>query len=141
MIPGANSTRSLRVKDLLPNLLPKYQAYDLGGYSSENLILMTRSSSLHPTGADEQFRHVDAKYPGVIYEIACSQSGKDLDKAAWAYIPYSNGDIKAVIGFELGYGESKEARVSLWRPHYEKGDNGPLDTLGVNTVVDRMVGF
>jgi hypothetical protein len=90
---------------------------------------------------DEQFQHVDAKYPGVVYEIACSQSGQDLDKAAWDYIPHSNGDIKVVVGFQLGYGKGKEARVSLWRPRYWKGDNEPLETLDVETIVDHVVGI
>jgi hypothetical protein len=61
---------------------------------------------------------VDAKYPGLVCEIVCSQSGKDLDEAAWDYIPHSNGDIKAVVEFQLGESKGKEARVSLWRPRY-----------------------
>jgi hypothetical protein len=49
----------------------------------------------------------------VVYEIACLQDGRELDKAAWTYILYSNRNIKAVVGFELGYGKSKEARISI----------------------------
>jgi hypothetical protein len=82
---------------------------------------------------------VDAKYPGVVYEIARSQSGKDLDKAAWDYIPHSNGDIKAVVGFQLGYGVDKEASISLWRPRYLRGDNEPIEILDVETAVDHIV--
>ena len=40
---------------------------------------------------DEQFQHKEAEYPGVVYEIACSQDGRELGKSAWTYIPYSNG--------------------------------------------------
>ena len=52
----------------------------------------------------------------MVYEIACSQDGKELGKAAWTYIPYSTGNIKVVVGFELGYGKNKEARISMWQP-------------------------
>ncbi|KAF4629030.1 hypothetical protein G7Y89_g9119 [Cudoniella acicularis] len=68
---------------------------------------------------DEQFQHEEAEYPGVMYEIAWSQDGRELGKAAWTYIQYSNANIKAVVGFELGYG-NKEARISMWQPHYLK---------------------
>ena len=44
---------------------------------------------------DEQFQHEEAESPGVVYEIACSQGGRELGKAAWTYIPYSNANIKA----------------------------------------------
>jgi hypothetical protein len=44
-----------------------------------------------------------------VYEIACPQDGRELGKAAWIYIPCSNGNIKAVVGFELEYGKNKKA--------------------------------
>jgi hypothetical protein len=31
---------------------------------------------------DEQFQHEQAEYPGVLYEIACSQDSRSLRKAA-----------------------------------------------------------
>ena len=31
---------------------------------------------------DEQFQHKEAEYPGVVYEIASSQGGGELGKAA-----------------------------------------------------------
>lgn len=67
---------------------------------------------------NEQFQHKDALYPSVIFEVACSQNQKSLDKIAWDYIQYSNGDIKAVVGFELGYGKDMRARISMWKPRY-----------------------
>lgn len=53
-------------------------------------------------------------------EIACSQDGRELDKAVWTYIPYSNANIKVVVGFELGYSKNKEAQISMWQPRYLK---------------------
>jgi hypothetical protein len=88
---------------------------------------------------DDQFQHADAEYPGVVCEVAYSQKGKDLDKAAQVYIPHSNGDVKSVVGFELGYRKSKEARISLWRPRYLKPDGDDLEILEVETVVDHVV--
>jgi hypothetical protein len=74
-----------------------------------------------------------------VYEIACSQDSKDLEKAAWTYIQYSNGNIKAVVGFELGYGKNKEARLSLWQPRYLEDGEEIYPTLDVEAVIDREV--
>jgi 2-oxoglutarate dehydrogenase complex dehydrogenase (E1) component-like enzyme len=71
---------------------------------------------------DDQFQYDEAEYPGVVYEAACSQDSRDLGKAAWTYILYSNANIKAVVGFELGYRKNKEARISMWQPRYLKED-------------------
>jgi hypothetical protein len=73
------------------------------------------------------------------YEVACSQDSRDLRKAAWTYIPYSNANIKALVGFELGYGTNKEARISMWKPRYLKEDEEGLETLDVEAVIDRDV--
>ncbi|KAH9203181.1 hypothetical protein DL95DRAFT_419252, partial [Leptodontidium sp. 2 PMI_412] len=72
--------------------------------------------------SDKQYQHEEAEYPRVVYEIACSQDHKELGKAAWTYIPYSNWNIKAVVRFGLGYDKNKKARISLWRPRYLKED-------------------
>ncbi|KFZ24289.1 hypothetical protein V502_01229 [Pseudogymnoascus sp. VKM F-4520 (FW-2644)] len=85
---------------------------------------------------DDQFQHEEAEYPGVVYEIGCSQDRRKLAKSAWTYIPYSNGDIKAVVGFELGYGKNKEARISMWQPCYLREDEEGPETLDVETVID-----
>merc|ERR1711939_622923 len=88
---------------------------------------------------DNQFQHDEAEYPGVVYEVACSQNTRDLRRAAWTYIQYSNANIKAVVGFELGYGTKKEARISMWKPRYLKDGEEGLDTLDVEAVIDRDV--
>jgi hypothetical protein len=88
---------------------------------------------------DEQFQHEEAEYPGVVYEIACSQDGRELGKAAWTYILCLNANIKAVVGFELGYGKNKGARKSMWQPrHLKEGEEG-LEILDVEVVIDRDV--
>ncbi|KAG9227946.1 hypothetical protein BJ875DRAFT_343528, partial [Amylocarpus encephaloides] len=70
-------------------------------------------------------------YPGVVYEISCSQDGRELGKA--------NGNIKAVVGFELGYGKKKEAPISMWQPRYLKESEEELSTLDVKAAIDRDV--
>jgi hypothetical protein len=40
---------------------------------------------------NDQFQHDEAEYLAAVYEIACSQDGRELRKAAWTYILYSNG--------------------------------------------------
>jgi hypothetical protein len=85
----------------------------------------------HP---DAQFQHWKAVYPGVVLEISYSQDGKDLDKLAWQYIQHSNGDIKAVVGIDVNYGE-KESTVSLWQPHYYREGDDELDTLEAQRVI------
>lgn len=44
------------------------------------------------------------------------------------------GDIKAVVGFELGYGKNMEARLSLWHPRAIKEGKEVL-----NSLVDRDI--
>jgi len=73
----------------------------------------------------------------VVYEIACSQDGRELGKATWTYVQYSNANIN--VGFELGYGKNKEARILMWQPRYlEEGEEG-LEILDVEAVIDRDV--
>ena len=74
-----------------------------------------------------------------VYEIACPQDGRELGKAAWIYIPCSNGNIKAVVGFELEYGKNKKARISMWQPRYLKEGEEGLEILDVEVVIDRDV--
>lgn len=88
---------------------------------------------------DDQFQHDEAKYPGVVYEITYSQDPRELVKAAWTYIPYSNANIKAVVGFELGYGKNKEARISMWQPRFLKEGEDGSETLDVEAVIDGDV--
>ena len=75
----------------------------------------------------------------MVYEITCSQDGRELGKAAWTYIPHLNANIKAIVGFELGYGKNKEARISMWQPRYLKEGEEGLEILDVEAVIDRDV--
>lgn len=67
---------------------------------------------------DMQFEYIGAQYPGLIIEVACTQSMKNLDRLADLYIVESSGNTKTVIGLSVDYGEGKKATVSVWRPKY-----------------------
>ncbi|KAK0704258.1 hypothetical protein B0T21DRAFT_377859 [Apiosordaria backusii] len=83
---------------------------------------------------DAQFQNRNAVYPGLVVEISYSQDRKNLDKMAWQYIQGSNGNIKAVIGIDIGYG-AKASTVSLWRPCYYREEGDELETLDVRREV------
>lgn len=60
----------------------------------------------------------DIQYPGLIIEIANSQSKKDMEKyiskLADQYIVESNGSIQTVIGNRLNYRATKKATISIY---------------------------
>ncbi|QSZ35322.1 hypothetical protein DSL72_008191 [Monilinia vaccinii-corymbosi] len=85
---------------------------------------------------DQQFQHDNSIYPGVIYEVALSQSNKDLRKKAEKYILYSSGGIKVLVGFEIGY-HKKDARISVWQATCSEEDGEHLEALSVKTVIDN----
>lgn len=87
---------------------------------------------------DAQFQHQEAAYPGVVLEVSYSQDGKDLDKLAWDYIQYSNGDIKVVIGLDINYG-SAPSTVSLWRPKFVREEGEELEILDVEQEIVYQV--
>jgi hypothetical protein len=68
---------------------------------------------------DASFWHTDAKYPGVILEVAYSQKRAKLSRLADDYLLDSNASVRVVVGFDIEYGEkrSRKATISVWRPH------------------------
>ena len=43
------------------------------------------------------------------------------------------------MGFELGYGKSKEARISMWQPRYLKEGEEGVEILDIKAVIDRNI--
>jgi hypothetical protein len=43
------------------------------------------------------------------------------------------------VGFELGYGKSKEARISMWQSRYLKESENGVEILDVEAIIDRNV--
>ncbi|CAI6342366.1 unnamed protein product [Periconia digitata] len=76
--------------------------------------LPSRKSKYEP---DASFWHDDAKYPGVIIEIAYSQKRKRLYRLAESYLLDSDASVQVVVGLDIEYGKkgSREATLSVWR--------------------------
>ena len=67
------------------------------------------------------------QFPLVVIEVAYSQQQKKLPRIADEYICGSSGNIKVVLGFDIGYDDqSKKATTSIWRPG--TSDDGDLIT-------------
>jgi hypothetical protein len=64
---------------------------------------------------DASFKHVQAKYPGVVIEVSYSQKRLDLPLLAHDYITRSRGNIKVVVGIDVEY-RGKMSTLSVWRP-------------------------
>lgn len=61
--------------------------------------------------------HEDAKYPGVILEVCYSTKIRATTDLADNYILDTNGSVNAIIALNIEYRGSKEATISVWRPH------------------------
>ncbi|OAL31105.1 hypothetical protein AYO20_08436 [Fonsecaea nubica] len=68
---------------------------------------------------DAQFRHVEAKYPGVILEVAYSQKTKSLSELAHIYIAEGSQGTKLVVGLDQDYPQSKKIMLRTWRRRIE----------------------
>lgn len=68
---------------------------------------------------DASFWHDDAKYPGVVIEVAYSQKKKRLGRLAEDYLLDSDANIRVVVGLDIEYGKkgSRRAAVSTRRTH------------------------
>lgn len=97
----------------------------------------------HKRSPDGRFRHLGAKFPGVIMEISYSQKRKDLPVLAHDYIKGSRGHIRVVVGLDLEYRkpssslQSRQATVSVWRAEIIHPDN--KKKLIARKVVDNEV--
>ena len=68
---------------------------------------------------DASFWHEDAKYPGVIIEVAYSQKRKKLGRLAEDYLLDSDASVQVLVGLDIEYGNkrSRKATLSVWRTH------------------------
>lgn len=63
---------------------------------------------------DWQWRH-ERGLPPLVVEISYSQKTKDLSRLADEYIVGSNGSIGTVVGIDIKYRGTKEARIMKWQ--------------------------
>lgn len=73
---------------------------------------------------DGSFRHINEQYPSIVLEVSYSQQRKDLAKIADDYVIGSGGDIAVVVGIDIDYKNTTEARVMVWRPLVVEDDTG-----------------
>lgn len=86
---------------------------------------------------DASFGHRQAHYPGVIVEVCYSQKSRRLPHLADEYILNTDGSVNAVIAFDIDYGNSKRATVSIWRPEYITVDG--VEEFRTTAVVEAQV--
>lgn len=88
---------------------------------------------------DASFWHQDAKYPGVIIEVAYSQKRRRLGRLAENYLLDSDASVQAVVGLDIEYGKkgSCKAAVSIWRTHEFATDDGP-ELRAVQVIADKV---
>jgi hypothetical protein len=84
----------------------------------------THTKSKHEP--DASFWHKEARYPGVIIEVAYSQKKKRLGRLAEDYLLDSNSSVQVVVGLDIEYGnkDSRKATLSVWRTHVVSTTDG-----------------
>ena len=86
---------------------------------------------------DQQFLVRGSYYPGVIIEVAYSQSFKKLRRKAYDFIVGSTGSVQLVIGLETGNKKSKSFKISVWRPEFYRSEN--KDAVRMKTIAERDI--
>ncbi|KIX08396.1 uncharacterized protein Z518_03052 [Rhinocladiella mackenziei CBS 650.93] len=85
---------------------------------------------------DGSFRHIEARYPGVVIEVSYSQKRRDLPRLADDYILGSDAEIRAVVGLDLDY-RGKRATVSIWRPRIQVNAAGEKELVAHKSLADQ----
>ena len=89
---------------------------------STEIRFATSKSRYHP---DISFGHKDARFPGLIVEVAFSQDYKQLRRLAENYLLDSDANVRVVVGINIAYDKvSRKATLSIWRPKLSKTPNG-----------------
>ena len=105
---------------------------DIEALGCSNIVLYGSGKFRSPDG---QFAVADSYYPGVVIEIAYSQSFQSLRWKAQDLIVNSSGNIQLVIGLEV---ESNKAyKISAWRPDFIRFEN--QDTVRMRAVIEQDV--
>jgi hypothetical protein len=89
---------------------------------------------------DASFCHIDAKYPGAIFEVAYSQQKKLLARLAEDYLLDSDASVQIVVGLDIGYGKkvSRKATLSIWRTETIHSSDGS-ELRVVQVVTDEVI--
>ena len=83
---------------------------------------------------DGQFSHVRARFPGMVVEITDSQNPEDLKLWAKRYLRGSNGQIRVVLGIDLG-DPSQSPAVFPWQTRHTK------EGIVIENTINNRVGM
>ncbi|KAF9730248.1 hypothetical protein PMIN01_12181 [Paraphaeosphaeria minitans] len=128
-----------RIEDAIPNQLKPIRDGSDNAAAFARMLYPARSTEIFfpddndpaTTKAkrepDTSFWHDNARYPGVIIEVAYSQRKERLDRLAESYILDSDASVQAVIGLAIDYGKngSRKATLSVWWPKLHQTAEGP----------------
>ncbi|KAF5689747.1 hypothetical protein FCIRC_1210 [Fusarium circinatum] len=84
---------------------------------------------------DAQFRHIKARYSGVVVEVALTQDVKRLRRIARRYIHHTDGQIKVVLCIDLN--EDKESTISVWKPTFSPAQDS--DEVDMDMDIEQVV--
>ncbi|OBT84693.1 hypothetical protein VE02_06112 [Pseudogymnoascus sp. 03VT05] len=116
------------------NAQSKLFVQDIAACGSANLLLKPLSDErvvIHHN-PDSQFMYIGTCWPTVIIEIANSPGLKSLSRLAEDYILQSQGNIRAVVGFEFDM-ETKRVSLTVWRPEFFMGPEKEGLTVGLRS--------
>ncbi|OBT71979.1 hypothetical protein VF21_08579 [Pseudogymnoascus sp. 05NY08] len=86
---------------------------------------------------DSQFMYIGTCWPTVIIELANSPGLKSLSRLAEDYILQSQGNIRAVVGFEF-HMETKKVSLTVWRPDFFMGPEKEGPTVGMKSETQML---
>ncbi|MCJ1269029.1 hypothetical protein MMC22_008917 [Lobaria immixta] len=93
--------------------------------------IVAHDNPSHKRSPDASFHCNGVHFPSLVVETAYSQGAKSLRRVADDLVMMSNGDVKMVIGLELGYRSKKTTKVTdkvfVWEPKW-KAEKVPVLT-------------
>lgn len=93
--------------------------------------IVAHDNPSHKRSPDASFHCNGVHFPSLVIETAYSQGAKSLRRVADDLVMMSNGNVKMVIGLELGYRAKKTTKVTdkifVWEPKW-KAEEVPVLT-------------
>ncbi|OQV03224.1 hypothetical protein CLAIMM_08294 [Cladophialophora immunda] len=109
---GDHVANDLRVRKYHPEILIADFAAQIKQRTDSSVDFADNGSWCSP---DVAFAHVDAYYPGVVFEVSYAEQKMPLEEIAQTYIQGSDGEIQVVVAFEIEYPAAKQAKMYMWK--------------------------
>lgn len=104
-----------------------------GGAGDEETKAMSKYDSHKP---DAVFKHWDAHWLGIVIEVSFSQKERMLKDLAKDYILGLDGNIRVVVGLDIEYKQLRKATLLVWRPQFIENEDGQMDLVCTQTILD-----